>query len=89
MIKEILHPTKHQLQTELQRYKFESRQVCQIRARHGSHPELHTTQQVSDVMGMTRLCIGTAQTQSVGVARQALRHASLGFVSVQTGTAQS
>ena len=65
------------------------RQVCQIRARHGSHPELHTTRQVSDVMGMTGLCIGTAQTQSVGLARQALRHASLGFVSVQTGTAQS
>ena len=32
---------------------MECRQVCQIRARHGSHPELHTTRQVSDVMGMT------------------------------------
>ena len=36
-----------------------------------------------------RLCVGTAEHASASLARQALRHASFGFVSVQTGTAQS
>ena len=36
-----------------------------------------------------RLCVGTAEHASASLARQALRHASFGFVSVETGTAQS
>ena len=56
--------------------------VCPVTARRGLHSELHTRSALSVVIGMT--------WQSMGLsARSGHRRTSSGFVSVQTGTAQS
>ena len=64
------------------------RKVCQVTARHISHPALHAIRQVSVVMGTTGSAAALPDTECrLGSAGSPTR--LVAFVSVQTGTAQS